>query len=471
MKKLISFCVTIFAVSALFAAARPSLDGRALVADEGTMPKGLFARTVGYLPGDSVTVTNPATGAAVDVLILGAIDPSEGVAILLSPEAADKLQIKKDSNVQVKITKRTGRLDETVSGTAVLASGDDTAAKSDAAAPEVAAPDATLSTEDTAAAAETAPVPATTEAVPAENTDSCADTASAEAVPVDGTTDSLPLEDIPAAETAGAEPAAEPQPPAEQVASEEIPPASEPDKEIVAAEPVGTAQPAELSPAEKVAETEAPVPETAVASEPVNEESPAPASDNSAVQPVAETPPAADAVPAVEPAYEESPVAAEPATETVLAAAEPANNETYAPIVLVPSESNPPAAEAVVPETPASTVVVTPEPAVEPAAPVITSPTAAPVTAGSDMNKYLVPSLKELKSERYYVQIASLAKEENIRAILDKYGKKYPLVLVPLSTGTGYQVMVGPLSVDEYGTILERFKSYGYKDLFLRKIK
>src|SRR5574344_3092309 len=124
MKKFISFCVTLFAVATLFAAARPSLDGRALVADDGAMPKGLFARTVGYLPGDSVTVTNPATGATVDVLILGAIDPSEGVAILLSPEAADKLQIKKDANVQVKITKRTGKLDETVSGTAVIAETD-----------------------------------------------------------------------------------------------------------------------------------------------------------------------------------------------------------------------------------------------------------------------------------------------------------------------------------------------------------
>lgn len=121
MKKILSFVLTLFTVAILFAAARPSLDGRALVADSGMMPKGLFARTIGYLPGDSVSVTNPATGSTVDVLILGAIDPSEGVAILLSPEAADALQIKKDSNVQVKITKRSGSLDETVSGTAVLA--------------------------------------------------------------------------------------------------------------------------------------------------------------------------------------------------------------------------------------------------------------------------------------------------------------------------------------------------------------
>lgn len=125
MRKITFFILTIFTVATLFAAARPSLDGRAVVADEGSMPRGLFARTVGYLPGDSVTVTNPATGSTVDVLILGAIDPSEGVAILLSQEAADVLRIKKNSSVQVKITKRTGSFDENASGSAVLSNDDE----------------------------------------------------------------------------------------------------------------------------------------------------------------------------------------------------------------------------------------------------------------------------------------------------------------------------------------------------------
>ena len=133
MKKLILFVTTFFTVSILFAAALPSLDGRAVVADSGELPKGFFARTVGYLPGDSVSVTNPATGSTVDVLILGSIDASEGVAILLSPEAAERLNIRKDSNVQVKITKRSGNPDESVSGTAVLAE-DFTDSESDAEA-------------------------------------------------------------------------------------------------------------------------------------------------------------------------------------------------------------------------------------------------------------------------------------------------------------------------------------------------
>ncbi|MDE6350133.1 MAG: hypothetical protein K2K67_03910, partial [Treponemataceae bacterium] len=131
MKKIISFAVTVCAVATLFAVSRPSLDGRAVVADTGGMPKGMFARTICYLPGDSVAVTNPATGSTVDVLVLGAVDPSDGVAILLSPEAADRLQIRKNANVQVKITKRTGSPDEAVFGTAVLAEGDDIASADD----------------------------------------------------------------------------------------------------------------------------------------------------------------------------------------------------------------------------------------------------------------------------------------------------------------------------------------------------
>ena len=103
-----------------FATSKPSLDGRAVVAEEGVLPAGLFAKTVGYLPGDSVSVTNPATGITINVLILGSIDPSAGVAILLSPEAADKLFITPDSNTQVKITKRTGMLDEAGSGSGTL---------------------------------------------------------------------------------------------------------------------------------------------------------------------------------------------------------------------------------------------------------------------------------------------------------------------------------------------------------------
>ena len=173
MKKLISVLLSCLTLSVLFAAARPSLDGRAVVADENEMPKGLFARTIGYLPGDSVTVTNPANGSTVDVLILGSIDASEGVAILLSPEAASRLAIRKDSNVQVKITKRTGSLDENASGLAVLSEDEE----SDVSVSEPAEPQPEETVEETPAETEE-----TTEEAPEEPAEAAEETSEPEEI-------------------------------------------------------------------------------------------------------------------------------------------------------------------------------------------------------------------------------------------------------------------------------------------------
>ena len=120
MKKKIWFVLALTLSGFLFMSFSPSLDGRAVVADEGVLPQGIFAKTVGYLPGDSISVTNLVDKTTVDILVIGALDPSEGVAILLSPEAAKLLGIEKKSNNVVKITKRSGQLDEIVAGTALI---------------------------------------------------------------------------------------------------------------------------------------------------------------------------------------------------------------------------------------------------------------------------------------------------------------------------------------------------------------
>ena len=80
----------------LFCSFSPSLDGRAVVADSAMLPEGYFAKTVGYLPGDSILVSNFAAGKTIDILVVGSLDQSEGVAILLSPEAAAALGIVKN---------------------------------------------------------------------------------------------------------------------------------------------------------------------------------------------------------------------------------------------------------------------------------------------------------------------------------------------------------------------------------------
>ena len=106
MKNKIKSLVKILVVTAgclMFASFSPSLDGRAIVVDDGVFPQGLFAKTVGYLPGDIISVTNVAGDSTVDLLVIGALDPSEGVAIMLSPEAAEAMGIEKGSNNIVRL--------------------------------------------------------------------------------------------------------------------------------------------------------------------------------------------------------------------------------------------------------------------------------------------------------------------------------------------------------------------------------
>ncbi|MCR5172070.1 MAG: SPOR domain-containing protein [Treponema sp.] len=459
MKKIISLILTTFTVAILFAAARPSLDGRAVVAEDGEMPKGLFARTIGYLPGDSVTVTNPANGNACDVLILGSIDASEGVAILLSPEAADRLAIRKDSNVQVKITKRTGSLDENVSGTATLSDEDDTDYNSGSL------------TEETAQAPEETPAPEAAEALAEETSGESSE------VPAEEVAEEIASEPVEVTEADSEGPvmsadsfdAEEPveEAPAEAVAEEEAP-AETP------AEAVVVEAPAEEEKTELVAEEE--IPEEAVPEELVEAEAPslATVTPNDVVIPdnFEELANEAGKAPVQEVVSESAPEV--PSEESVVE--EPSADE-YAPIVLVPSEPNPPEETEVPKEVPVETPVEIAGPAAETApvtetAPAIEIAPVESVTSGDiNFENFIKPSLKDLESGKYYVQIASLGQKENIESLLAKYTPKYPVVLVPLSNGKGYQVLVGPLTADEYGMIIERFQSYGFKDCFLRKIK
>lgn len=521
MKKIITFVTTIFTVAILFAAARPSLDGRAVVADSGEMPKGLFARTIGYLPGDSVTVTNPATGSSVDVLILGSIDSSEGVAILLSPEAAERLDIRKDSNVQVKITKRSGSLDETVSGTAVLAeSEDDNFVTSDSLLEEVTPIEETANTEnnieettdetvlteqpvveETETITEVTEEPidseelteVTEEPIDSEELTEVVEESTSEPVleeqtiveEVETSTEELTVpaessevvtdkvEDFVVEETNEIVPTEEVEQPVETeelsevvetetVESEETPEIIESDienvptadsadeVEIVEVENIENAETSEeiqseIVETEKLAEVEETVPAITETEESVTEETLSPVNEEIVLEPTEST------------------------LEEETTDSESEETEKYEPIILVPTDVNPPEEELDV-----QPVAVNEEKTEEVAVENKEEPIQQPITvepSDNNMNKYLKDSLKDLESGKYYVQIASLRDQSNIDAILNKYAEKYPIVLVPLTSGKAYQVLVGPLNINEYGMIMERFKSYGFKDCFLRKIK
>ncbi|MGI5057654.1 SPOR domain-containing protein [Treponema pectinovorum] len=554
MKKIVSFILTAFTVTVLFAVARPSLDGRAVVADEGQMPKGLFARTIGYLPGDSVTVTNPANGSTVDVLILGSIDSSEGVAILLSPEAAENLSIKKDSNVQVKITKRTGNLDENVFGTAVLSEEENPAEISENTESEIettSQEEQNLSEEDKTQENDVAlEEKSQTEAIVAEDASETerieveenkgeiienSDTSELlnestalpeknaenpetenpqvieeDAIPADAMDeqkaelDNLESESQPnpvAEEKLESAPIApvesEAQPIGEAVARENLPNQTEENLESVSDEiPEYEEDSQKEIVDEKAPEIETSTPEvveseTLPQDEKIQEES----VEKEELPEVEQEKEAVDSEKLFPEPQERAKISEE---EKIDGEQKFEEKESYEPIVLVPTELNPPAEESGKeeetrkneensPET--ETVSVTENLAeVEPFVKVedersihvenqavietLVSPKEEKLSKTPDkkLQDYVKQEIS-LQKGKYYLQIATLSSVENIEKLLSRYADKYPVVLTFVEEKNVYKVLIGPLTVDEYGMIKERFVSYGFKDAFLRKIK
>lgn len=531
MKNKIKNIFKILAVTAgclMFASFSPSLDGRAVVVDKGVFPQGLFAKTVGYLPGDIISVTNIAGDATVDILVIGALDPSEGVAIMLSPEAAEAMGIDSSANNIVKITKRSGQ-DDQVFGNAVISKSsaeiddfddeefesigaeqnsdafDNTENEEPEEFEEEAAEEETFEeaaedeTEEpeTEIAEETEEEPEVPEAVEEAEEEEAFEE---EVIEEEETADEefeeeeTPVEDAEeneeeafedetpdAIEEAAEEEAFEEDKldelPAEEESEEESVEEELEEFEEEAAEPEIEEETAE----EETVEEDIPEEEESLEEEAFDEETPADIPE--------ETTESEDDVPAAE-AFEADELddlpaetEAEPETEVSEETIEENETDEYEAIVLVPADVNPPESEEdevedviseddidaideeitltpLVEETPAEPEEPKPEPEPEPEQKAVTS-----------YDKYMVPSLKNLESGKYYIQIAVYSSEDNILDVINKYGTNYPITIVPMAGGSSKQILIGPVTMDEYKVVLERFKSYGFKDAFLRKIK
>ena len=495
MKKLIGIICSLLICGTLFTSFSPSLDGRAIVAEEGVLPQGLFAKAFGYLPGDSISVTSLSSKESVDILVIGALQSKEGIAILLSPEAAVALGISKTTNNVVKITKRSGQLDEAVVGTAVIGSAAedfasyDNSEETDDDDEEVAEEFIDEDSVNFAVAAESKveETPVDSEAVEADveyisATEPEAEEVVAEVEKADEITDEKVVAEVEKADETTAEKDVVVITPTEEAAEEDSLP-----EEAVAAAPEAEEKSAEEV-VEELVEDEEVIAEEYVEADDLYDfddetEKVAAPFDEALNEDYDAVKPAEDAVAAVEKAeeseaektsetlkeeviaeaFDESKVAAE--EDAVVAETEKTSDsdedESYEPIVLVPASANPPVAEEKNVEDAETAASVE-----ETAQPVVS-------TASDSFNfdKYIVSSLSDLEKGKYYVQIAMLGSEDNIRSTIKKYGKQYPITLVPLASGKGYQFLIGSLNMDEYGTVLNRFKSYGYKDAFLRRIK
>ncbi|WP_288568498.1 SPOR domain-containing protein [uncultured Treponema sp.] len=519
MKKFLSGILFLLISVFIFADSSASVEGVIEVAGKDELPAGYFGKAAGYLPGDSVSITNPNTGITLQILNLGTLDASGGIAILISEESAKSLGIERNSGVKVKLAPRSGYFDETVSGNAVLDEKTLPAAKEEpvsdvSAEPAVqAGPEAASQPAENAAVSVEPAAPVAVAGVPLiADTEDNADEENAEVAAVEDEAET-PVDEIDSedetdfsdVEKLSAEPveeevSADDEPSVEEETEPVIVEAPAPTEEcevpeepyedyesvedgfLESKEAVEQPSPAEESEVEAVT-VEEPDPieeetedlpeeenaELVIVEEPQEEEPETPTEDETEEEAVTveEPSPIEEDSAAEENQMEEvsepEEVVAEPNAEPEAQSSGESESSDYAPIVLVPSEpeSPEPPVDASIENEPIEIVPVESVPEEKKSEPEPLQ-TEYPVS----IQDYVVSSESALASNCYYIQIATMGNIKNIENILVKYSK-YPVSLIP--AGKNYRVLVGPLSVDEYGAVLAKFKNAGFKDAFVRK--
>lgn len=519
MKKFLSGILFLLISVFIFADSSASVEGVIEVAGKDELPAGYFGKAAGYLPGDSVSITNPNTGITLQILNLGTLDASGGIAILISEESAKSLGIERNSGVKVKLAPRSGYFDETVSGNAVLDEKTLPAAKEEpvsdvSAEPAVqAGPEAASQPAENAAVSVEPAAPVAVAGVPLiADTEDSAEEENAEVAAVEDEAET-PVDEIDSEDETdfSDEEKLSAEPVEEEVSADDEPSVEEETEPVIVEAPAPTEEcevpeepyedyesvedgfleskeaveqpsPAEESEVEAVT-VEEPDPieeetedlpeeenaELVIVEEPQEEEPETPTEDETEEEAVTveEPSPIEEDSAAEENQMEEvsepEEVVAEPNAEPEAQSSEESESSDYAPIVLVPSEpeSPEPPVDASIENEPIEIVPVESVPEEKTAEPEPLQ-TEYPVS----IQDYVVSSESALASNCYYIQIATMGNIKNIENILVKYSK-YPVSLIP--AGKNYRVLVGPLSVDEYGAVLAKFKNAGFKDAFVRK--
>ncbi|MCR5762772.1 MAG: hypothetical protein K6G00_05240 [Treponema sp.] len=580
MKKfvLLFFILSITVGLAIAADTNTYTFGTVKISQDNELPSGYFTKAKNYLPGDSISISNPQNGAEVNVLNLGTLDESEDIAILISPEVASKLGIDFSVQLRIKLSPRPDNFDEIAAGSGILSYGESVYGEEEVideipeADDEKSDDDFVIeeSVADSVPESESYDTDDNEYAYASEGDDAEETEYIAENV-VDSDSDDDAKEEI--EEDVRIEPVADLSALYEKPIVENTVPVknslvSDAEKEIAAetaVEPETSASDIEESYVEpEISESDAAeVPALAYEEEPVAvvpepveqkleliEDDFEPVSEEVTEYFVTETEPvvpeenlnkaplekiASNDIEEIE--FEEEikqPSVNEKKPENKLSAAEKYIDEPISdaepfnftdsietdsiknePEVSIITEENDDQEEEVVEEDPyvpeieeivetTSVFSLTPTEAVVPVydpkyarksqpkekqkstpkkenkktkveeskpKAVQKAPAKAEAKSNVDTKKEnVIIKDKNLRNGKYYIQIATVTTYESGMKVVNKYNK-YPIVLVPFEVREGYKVMVGPLTTDEYGAVFEKFKSFGYKDAFVRKIK
>jgi cell division septation protein DedD len=83
---------------------------------------------------------------------------------------------------------------------------------------------------------------------------------------------------------------------------------------------------------------------------------------------------------------------------------------------------------------------------------------------------FSIPLVSNLERGSYYVQLGAYSRAELIESEISRIDAGYPLAVYNAGSADRplYRILLGPLNLGESGAVLQRFKSIGYKDAFVR---
>ena len=129
---------------------------------------------------------------------------------------------------------------------------------------------------------------------------------------------------------------------------------------------------------------------------------------------------------------------------------------------IIPSEERPP--------NTANQFVIAPEDRAPPLKKNNVSNAPASSPAKSDFSPFQVPLISRLEKGKCYVQVAAYQRVEHVEDEISRIGMTYPLAVQNVGSDTNpmFRILLGPLNQGESGAMLQRFKSIGYSDAFIR---
>jgi hypothetical protein len=184
-----------------------------------------------------------------------------------------------------------------------------------------------------------------------------------------------------------------------------------------------------------------------------------------------------DVIAIEEPSVTDNAIAVDSPAEVVPAEAEAENQPepriASGTLSLVPADERaPPAREQTAASRNAAPHGIAPREAAASSAstPPVTQPVETPAAPPAEFSPFQAPLISSLEQGKWYVQLGVYSRPDNVEDEIGRIGTAYPVAVQNIGSDTSpmFRVLLGPLNQGESGAMLQRFKSIGYPDAFVR---